>query len=1002
MYRWDQRMRRRGAARAWVRLGCLAALILCAALAFGSSASAAGGCTLKLYARDVGDTFDGVTIALYRIGGRTGDGWALASPAFDTVQLSDEYKPEELEKIEGIIDATGWEVAAQGSLTHGAVTFDGLDEGYYFVRKLTVEGESEFAREFTMLHFTVRLETSVEALLKYALTTEARVEKRWLDDAADGNRPGSVTVRLMRRTGDGLVPVQEEAADAETGRRDIVRALTAEGGWQAVVDGLPKYEDDMLIEYVWREDAVARYTLEGEETAADDVYHAFTTVITNAPERTRRILYKYWQDVGDQDGVRPDSIRVQLLADGRPWGEPTTLSADDAQPDDANTWRCEWTGLPVYSGGKAIAYTVEELDTEALGELGYASALSTPVQGIFFTITNTHAPIKTSVPVSKVWDDARDYDGIRPEEIQVTLLKNGSPWSANANETPQDNPVTLRAGDDWMYTWTGLDRYASGGQEIDYTVLETPVEGYTSQTVRTASGSWIITNTHAPKKGDLRIVKQVTAGGRETTGRVADGAYTFTVTGPLGTDRETTFSLPVRVINGRSAVSGHNDLWHGQYVIREETPINGTKLAGVSVDGKTAAYDDGVTVAVGEGEAAVEAVFTNDIEVVSVSVNKAWAGETSAASRPAAISVRLMEGSRILDTQSLSADNGWRYTWQELPKFDPDGRTAKVYTVDEISVRGYTSDGPRPTSGPADVNYLITNTFVSTPSGANPPDQTDPPETTGTPEASPTPVPTTEINGEKVWRDDGNVHGLRPEGITIELLANDVVVNSEPVWRSRSGDTWRFSFTGLPAVDAEGAPIRYALRELPVEGYTAEVEGYTIVNTLIPRMPEAYTDINGVKTWDDANNVAGARPNYITLHLLRDGVETGEQRTVTAATEWQYTFQNQPRDDGYGHTYAYAVREDAVPGYFARMNGFGVLNARLPETIEDDATPLGARSAENLEELLVLFDYSTPLFGDLLQTGDEMPVYPIVFGGAGALALLALLVTGRRRRRRYD
>ena len=125
-------------------------------------------------------------------------------------------------------------------------------------------------------------------------------------------------------------------------------------------------------------------------------------------------------------------------------------------------------------------------------------------------------------------------------------------------------------------------------------------------------------------------------------------------------------------------------------------------------------------------------------------------------------------------------------------------------------------------------------------------------------------------------------------------------------------------------------------------------------------------------------------------------------QSVTAATEWQYTFQNQPRDDGYGHTYAYAVREDAVPGYFARMNGFGVLNARLPETIEDDATPLGARSAENLEELLVLFDYSTPLFGDLLQTGDEMPVYPIVFGGAGALALLALLVTGRRRRRRYD
>ena len=54
---------------------------------------------------------------------------------------------------------------------------------------------------------------------------------------------------------------------------------------------------------------------------------------------------------------------------------------------------------------------------------------------------------------------------------------------------------------------------------------------------------------------------------------------------------------------------------------------------------------------------------------------------------------------------------------------------------------------------------------------------------------------------------------------------------------------------------------------------------------------------------------------------------------------------------------------------------------------------------EELEELIDLFDYGTPLWGGLLGTGDETPTYPYVFGGAGALALLALLLIGRKRRK---
>ena len=73
--------------------------------------------------------------------------------------------------------------------------------------------------------------------------------------------------------------------------------------------------------------------------------------------------------------------------------------------------------------------------------------------------------------------------------------------------------------------------------------------------------------------------------------------------------------------------------------------------------------------------------------------------------------------------------------------------------------------------------------------------------------------------------------------------------------------------------------------------------------------------------------------------------------------------------------------------------------------IEDYETPLGitqwgAPTEEQLEDLVEMDDYQTPLWGDLLQTGDDLPLYPFVFGGLGVLSLLALLVLDLRKRKK--
>lgn len=63
---------------------------------------------------------------------------------------------------------------------------------------------------------------------------------------------------------------------------------------------------------------------------------------------------KAWDDNNDQDGLHPDSIQVQLYANGKVQGDPVTLGK-------ALYWKYTWSDLDQKSCGKDIAYTVKEV-----------------------------------------------------------------------------------------------------------------------------------------------------------------------------------------------------------------------------------------------------------------------------------------------------------------------------------------------------------------------------------------------------------------------------------------------------------------------------------------------------------------------------------------------------------------------------------------------------------------------------------------------------------------
>ena len=270
------------------------------------------------------------------------------------------------------------------------------------------------------------------------------------------------------------------------------------------------------------------------------------------------------------------------------------------------------------------------------------------------------------------------------------------------------------------------------------------------------------------------------------------------------------------------------------------------------------------------------------------------------------------------------------------------------------------------------------------------------------PEPTPTPAPILRIRvtGEKVWEDEDNAHHTRPDSVQVRLYADGERLDAAPTWYKPEGNVWYFTFDELPEKDESGNVIQYTVVEEPVENYAASVDKTTITNTLIPHEPGEYVTISGLKKWEDNDNAKGLRPGKVTVYLLRDG-EVVNQMDITREGGWRYAFENLPADDGYGNPFEYAVRESAVSGYYAWIDGYDIVNRLIPDEpdIPEGKTPPFERfTEEKLEELLEIFDYNTPLWGTLLQTGDEMPVYPFVFAGIGCAAVILLIALGRRKK----
>ena len=291
----------------------------------------------------------------------------------------------------------------------------------------------------------------------------------------------------------------------------------------------------------------------------------------------------------------------------------------------------------------------------------------------------------------------------------------------------------------------------------------------------------------------------------------------------------------------------------------------------------------------------------------SVSVTKIWDDSDNADGiRPQSVVVTLLRNGKKYKMATLSAENGWKYTFSGL------SGTEYAYTVEENAVTGYTASY----SGSASGGFVITNRHRA----QNPP------------------LPdSVSVWVQKKWEDENNKKGLRPNSVTVQLVQNGTVYKTAQL---NSSNDWKFCFDNLPNA-------KYTVKEISPEGYHASYfransNVYTIINTMgsgtdeppLNPVDPSTIGITVKKVWDDRENADGVRPNQITIRLIKDG-KTFKTAELSAKNNWQYVFSDVPKNAWYS-LYEEADGKYSVQYSGNAANGYVITNSYPVDVPKND------------------------------------------------------------------
>lgn len=186
----------------------------------------------------------------------------------------------------------------------------------------------------------------------------------------------------------------------------------------------------------------------------------------------------------------------------------------------------------------------------------------------------------------------------------------------------------------------------------------------------------------------------------------------------------------------------------------------------------------------------------------NLTVKKEWHDENdNDGIRPSSVKVTLVENGQLTTKSITLSEPNWSGSFDRVKSYDDEGNPI-IYSLYEETNDTYTPSVETRTEGNQTTLILI---------------NTHEPETT-------------DIEIEKLWDDDDDAYGVRPEFIVLRLFANDEDTGLTITIYPDENDNWYGAFTDVKKYYNGGEPIVYTLREETTEDYKSTIEGFKITN----------------------------------------------------------------------------------------------------------------------------------------------------------------------------
>lgn len=772
---------------------------------------------------------------------------------------------------------------------------------------------------------------TVTNMPKQAYTESVSGTKTWVDgDGTSGTRPvvtmklkvGNIVVDSQTLVGTSYswsnLPVYALEDTSESAHK-VIKALMAAGYSM----------NGAKLEYTVEESFTSNeYTGSENTDSTTGAVTGFTNTIKDIDKTADVKVTKVWKDGQNAEDTRPASVKLILHRSVTKNGATET---DDAfneyyvfeQVAGSYQSREEYTfqDLEVYDAdGFKYTYTVTEDDVNDTDRiLAGKGSVKYDVSYDQENLTVTNALGESSdtvkVRVAKLWKDDANADGIRPDSISITV----------ADETVILDGTADANGE--IEAWVAefeLPRFDGDGKKITYTasnVVEIKAAKYQTGKVEAAevpgySFAFVVTNELEQKYFDITVEKDWnTETGIKWEGFPKNAAHPDSVEVVLSGDGKT-YPLTLNATNQWTNTQKNLPRYDKDgkvisYAVKEVSVSgyqpSGTEKANWKLDKETGNY----TISIGN---------TFIQEQTSVSGQKYWKDGDSVSNRPDSIRVGLLANGTLVETKTVTANEGWQYAFNDLPLYSGWPSTAIKYTVRELN--GKTPVEPNGTityESPANSEKY---TYTVTYSGSN--------------IFNTRSTDTVEFTVNKVWIGPASsdvAFGLYQNGTLVDTVSGEnmrVLLNSENVWKG--------VFAEQPKYDANGNVYEYTVKELGDNGAVEEItengqtitiggKEYTVSGEklgttylITNKVEQEYTTISGEKKWEGVPGSVDL-PHSIQIGLYSENGQLvaleGQENPVAVSPDsegkWTFSFQNVPvyalENNGDGHTIRYTVKE---------------------------------------------------------------------------------------------